>query len=72
MLKFHPYTFGYNGDNLKHYDQVLTAKEDVGSFQTLDYIFDLDIKNLQRPMVTEALLERGVYIQYNYLEEISR
>jgi hypothetical protein len=41
--KFHPYTFGYNGENLKHYDQVLTAKEDVGSFQTLDYIFEISV-----------------------------
>lgn len=40
-LKFHPYTFGYNGENLKHYDQVLTLKEDYGSFQTLDYIFQI-------------------------------
>jgi len=39
--QFHPYTFGYNGENLKHYDQVLTAKEDVGAFQTLDYIFEI-------------------------------
>jgi hypothetical protein len=39
--KFHPYTFGYNGENLKHYDQVLTLKEDYGSFQTLDYMFQI-------------------------------
>lgn len=39
----HPYTFGYNGENLKHYDQVLTAKEDVGSFQTLDYLFEIKL-----------------------------
>jgi hypothetical protein len=26
---------------LKHYDQVLIAKEDYGAFQTLDYIFDI-------------------------------
>ena len=41
--KFHPYTFGYNGENLKHYDQVLTAKEDVASFQTLDYMFEIKL-----------------------------
>lgn len=43
VLNFHPFTFGYNGPNLKHYDQVLTHKEDVGSMQTLDYIFELKI-----------------------------
>jgi hypothetical protein len=26
---------------LKHYDQVLIAKEDYGSFQTLDYMFEI-------------------------------
>ena len=41
--KFHPYTYGYNGENLKHYDQVLTAKEDVGCFQTLDYLFEIHL-----------------------------
>lgn len=39
----HPYTYGYNGENLRHYDQVLTAKEDVGSFQTLDYLFEINL-----------------------------
>ena len=43
-FEFSPFTFGYNGENLKHYDRCLTAKEDIGSFQTLDYIFDLKFK----------------------------
>lgn len=55
---FHPYTFGYNGENLKHYDQVLTAKEDYGSFQTLDYMFEIipfkitqdDMSNIALPI----------------------
>ena len=42
-FKCHPYTYGYNGENLKHYDQVLTAKEDVGCFQTLDYLFEIHL-----------------------------
>jgi endonuclease/exonuclease/phosphatase family metal-dependent hydrolase len=42
-LKFSPYTFGYNGERLKHYDRVLTAKEDVGSMQTLDYMFEIKV-----------------------------
>ncbi len=46
---FHPYTFGYNGEHLKHYDQVLTAKEDYGAFQTLDYIFELTCLNKNKP-----------------------
>jgi len=44
IQKSHPITYGYNGEELKHYDQVLTAKEDVGSHQTLDYIFELNLK----------------------------
>jgi hypothetical protein len=37
----HPFTFGYNGEGLPEYDQVLTAKEEIGSRQTLDYIFEI-------------------------------
>jgi len=43
-FEFSPFTFGYNGENLKNYDRCLTANEDIGSFQTLDYIFDLKFK----------------------------
>ena len=54
-LQSHPFTFGYNGDNLKHYDQVLTAKEDVGAFQTLDYIFEMKFKRSQINESTKLL-----------------
>lgn len=40
----HLYTFGYNGEHLIHYDQVLTDKDDYGSFQTLDYIFEIFVE----------------------------
>jgi hypothetical protein len=51
---FHPFTFGYNGDNLKHYDRVLTAKEDMGSFQTLDYMFEITLRKDSKVKISKA------------------
>ena len=39
--KINPYTFGVNGENYEKFDKVLTDKDDFGSFQTLDYFFEL-------------------------------
>jgi hypothetical protein len=55
--KCHPYTYGYNGENLKHYDQVLTAKEDVGCFQTLDYLFEIHLDQGKHQTTREIILE---------------
>lgn len=45
----HPFTYGYNGEDFPMYDSTLTCKEDVGSNQTLDYIFEI-IPNLNSIM----------------------
>jgi hypothetical protein len=66
---FHPYTFGYNGENLKHYDQVLTAKEDYGSFQTLDYIFQIVFKNKASSLA--ATHNHKIEIDYKNKEDVS-
>jgi hypothetical protein len=63
-LDFHPYTFGYNGEGLKHYDQVLTHKDDVGSFQTLDYMFELNASNYIN-ISSNKLVEKKVYKYLN-------
>ncbi len=51
-FKINPYTFGVNGDEYPNYDRVLIDKEDFGSFQTLDYVFEIqhkcEEKNLKR------------------------
>jgi hypothetical protein len=50
--KINPYTFGVNGEEFPQYDRVLIDKEDFGSFQTLDYVFEIlhkcEEKNLKR------------------------
>lgn len=60
---FSPYTFGYNGPTLKHYDHVLVDKEDYGSFQTLDYIFEIKHKNDNDKSEDKVLLY-NIYIDW--------
>jgi len=47
-----PFTFGVNGKDFPKHDSVLTDKEDFASFQTLDYIFELQNSNNKNQKLT--------------------
>ena len=53
--KITPFTFGVNGEKYPNHDKVLTDKDDVGSFQTLDYIFELSLKKLNDETKKEVI-----------------
>lgn len=47
-FKINPYTFGVNGEEFLKYDRVLIDKDDFGTFQTLDYVFELILKSEEK------------------------
>lgn len=64
----HPYTYGVTGEiSGEKHDFVLTDKEDIGNFQTLDYIFEIrkKIENIE----FEEKNKKSFIIDYNTVKQ---